>query len=58
MLSARTDVLESRNPEPLIVLTSFDDIIVLGNGDISVSGQAILLVNVDDVNRWTVLLIS
>ena len=57
-MSARTGVLEPRNAELLIVLTSLDDIIVLRNGDISVSDQAILLINVDDVDRWTVLLIS
>ena len=58
MLSARTGVLEPRNAELLIVLASLDDIIVLRNGDISVSDQVVLLINVDDVDRWTVLLIS
>ena len=45
---------ESRNAEVLFVLTSLDDIVMLRNGYISVSGQAISLVSVEDVDGWTV----
>ena len=52
-------MLKSRNAELLVVLVGLDDIILLRNGEISVSGQAVLLVSVGDDDRRTLrLLIS
>lgn len=49
---------ESRNAEAFFVLTSLNDIVMLGNGYISVSGQAIFLVSVNDVDGRTVFRVS
>jgi len=56
--SARTHMLESRNAELSVVLTGLGDIMVLRNGEISVSDQTILLISVGDNDLWTLLLIS
>ena len=49
-------MLESGDAKPLFILAGLDGVVVFGNRDISVSGQAVLLVGVGDTDRWTVLI--
>ena len=57
MSSTRANRFEPRNADPLIADTSLYDIKIPGNRKISVSGQVILLIDVGNVDRWTVFLI-